>query len=72
MHETGNQPKGGVSILVRQDTSQSEVRIDTNLQVKAVKVTTHKTITLCSMFVPPSRQLTESEFNQVLDQLPRP
>ena len=71
-HETDSQPKGGVSILIRQDTPQSEVHIDTNLQVKAVKVTTHKTITLCSMYVPPSRQLTESELNKVLDQLPRP
>ena len=71
-HETDNEPKGGVSILIRQDTPQSEVHIDTNLQVKAVKITTHKTITLCSMYVPPSRQLTESELNKVLDQLPRP
>ena len=71
-HETDNQPKGGVSILIGQDTPQSEVHIDTNLQVKAVKITTHKTITLCSMYVPPFRQLTESALNKVLDQLPRP
>jgi hypothetical protein len=71
-HETDNQAKGGVSVLVRQDVPQSEIIVDTHLQVKAVKITAHKTITICSIYIPPSLKINGAEINQVLDQLPRP
>ena len=44
---------GGFSILVNKNITQSIVTLNTNLQAVAVKVTAHKTITLCSVYLPP-------------------
>ena len=43
--ETESRASGRVSILVNDNISQSIVILNTNLQVVAVKVTAHKTIT---------------------------
>ena len=47
--ETENRASGGVLILVNENVPQSIVTLNTNLQAVAVKVTAHKTITLCSV-----------------------
>ena len=59
--ETENRVSGGVSILVNENIPQSIVTLNTNLQVVAVKVTAHKTITLCSVYLPP-----RNHFNFIL------
>ena len=51
--ETENRASGGVSILVNENIPQSIVTLNTHLQAVAVKVTAHKTITLCSVYLPP-------------------
>ena len=51
--ETENRASRGVSILVNENVPQSIVTLNTNLQDVAVKVTAHKTITLCSVYLPP-------------------
>ena len=47
-HETENRASGGVSILVNENIPQSIVTLNTNLQVTA-----HKTIIICSVYLPP-------------------
>ena len=39
--------------IVNENVPQSIVTLNTNLQAVAVKVTAHKTITLCSVYLPP-------------------
>ena len=53
--ETENRASGGVFILVNENISQSIVTLNTNVQAVVVKVTAHKTITLCSVYLPPSQ-----------------
>ena len=48
--ETENTASGGVSILVNENIPQSIVRLNTNLQAVAVKVTAHKTNFMFGLF----------------------
>ena len=61
--ETEDRAFGGVSILVNEDIPKSIVQLNTNLQAVAVKVTAHKTITLCSVYLPPRNHF---QFNLLL------
>ena len=72
--ETENRASGGVSILVNENVPQSIVTLNTNLQAVAVKVTAHKTITLCSVYLPPRNHFNfnPKDLQSVIDQLPSP
>ena len=63
-----------VYILVNENIPQSIVRLNTSLQAVAVKVTTHKTITLCSVYLPTRNHLNfnPKDLQDVIDQLPSP
>ena len=72
--ETENRASGGVSILVNKNIPQSIVTLNTNLQAVAVKVTAHKTITLCSVYLPPRNHFNfnPKDLQSVIDPLPSP
>ena len=72
--ETENRPSGGVSILVNENVPQNIVTLNTNLQAVAIKVTAHKTITLCSVYLPPRNNFNfnPKDLQDVIDQLPSP
>ena len=72
--ETENRASGGVSILVNENIPQSIVTLNTHLQAVAVKVTAHKTITLCSVYLPPRNHFNfnPKDLQNVIDQLPSP
>ena len=72
--ETENRAYGGVSILVNENIPQSIVTLNTNLQAVAVKVTALKTITLCSVYLPPRNHFNfnPKDLQNVIDQLPSP
>ena len=72
--ETENRASGGVSILVNENVPQSIVTLNTNLQAVAVKVIAHKTITLCSVYLPPRNHFNfnPKDLQSVIDQLPSP
>jgi len=62
----------GSSILVKGGTPHEVIPLNTNLQAVAVKVTLHRTITLCSVYIPPGHKLTLVEMDNLIDQLPSP
>ena len=72
--ETENRASGGVSIFVNENIPQSIIKLNTNLQAVAVKVTAHKTITLCSVYLPPRNHFNfnPKDLQNVIDQLPSP
>ena len=70
--ETENRASGGVSILVNENIPQSIVTLNTNLQAVAVKIIAHKTITLCSVYLPPRNHFNPKDLQNVIDQLPSP
>ena len=61
---------GGSSILVRSPTPHSQLTLNTCLQAVAIRVTLKKTITVCSLYLPPSFNITD--LDELLDQLPPP
>ena len=63
---------GGSSILVKNNTLQRPIPLITQLQATAVRVTLHRAVTICSVYIPPDRHLSLRELNDLRDQLPKP
>ena len=63
---------GGASILVRQGVIHSRVPLTTNLQAVAVQLSLFKTITICSIYIPPSLKVQAQELADLVQQLPKP
>jgi hypothetical protein len=50
----------------------SQIDLNTNLQAIAVQLSLNKTITLCSIYIPPNYQLQSQEIINLIQQLPIP
>ena len=72
IHNTGHRANGGTSILVRNDIPQSQFPIKSKLQAVATKVMLHKTITICSVCIPPHEQINEIELKNLTKELTKP
>ena len=72
IYNTGHRASGGVSILIRNDIPQNKIHLNTQFQAIAVKVTLHRTINICSIYILPHDAINESEINNILQQLPTP
>lgn len=63
----------GVAILIKNTISHILIIINTNLQAVACQVRLHgRQITVCSLYIQPSYNLTANDLNQLCNQLPRP
>ena len=67
--DEGERAAGGSTILVRDNVLHSYVNLNTDLQAVAVRITLDKTITLCSVYIPPNSALGLA---QLADQLSTP
>ena len=63
---------GGAALLVKNGLLFSEVTLNTPLQAVAVRVSLDKTITFCSIYLPPSDNILFNDLDNLLDQLPTP
>ena len=72
INNTGHRALGGVSVLIKNGIPQCKIHLNTHLQAIAVKVTLHRTINICSIYIPPHDAINESEINNILQQLPTP
>ena len=63
---------GGVSVLVKKSIPHRQISLNANFQAVAVVLSLHKTITICSIYIPPRYQLGNRELSDLLDQLPSP
>ena len=61
-----------LSVLVRDGITYSEFTLHTTLQAKAVTISTSKTITIYSLYLPPSENLNIVLLSRLIDQLPTP
>ena len=62
---------GGVAVIVNNSVPHRSVRLDSTLQAIAVSVSLNKTITLCSVYLPPSLQIDIKKLDHLIDQLPK-
>ena len=63
---------GGSSIFINTNLIHSPVALDTELQAVAVRVSFAKTVTLCSIYVPPKSILSVHKLHNLIEQLPAP
>ena len=63
---------GGVAIIVNNSVPHRPINLVTTLQAVAVNISFNKTITLCSIYLPPSLPIDVKKLDHVLDQLPKP
>ena len=63
---------GGSSIVVNNSVPESLIPLNTNLQDVAVKVTLHKTLHACSIYLPSGDRFDVTYLERLLAQLPKP
>lgn len=63
---------GGVAICVRENFHSDEISLNTNLQAVAVKVFHPLELTICNLYIPPNFELTKSNLQDLINQLPPP
>eukprot|EP00745_Piridium_sociabile_P035474 TRINITY_DN619_c0_g1_i8.p1 TRINITY_DN619_c0_g1~~TRINITY_DN619_c0_g1_i8.p1 ORF type:complete len:361 (-),score=22.59 TRINITY_DN619_c0_g1_i8:3-1085(-) len=63
---------GGVALLLHKSLLYSPIHLETPLQAVAARVTLHKTVTICSVYLPPSLPVRRQDVSNLIEQLPRP
>lgn len=63
---------GGVSVIVNNNAPHSKINLNSNLQAVAVSITLHRVITFCSIYIPPSSDLSSTDLDNLVRQLPSP
>ncbi|WP_411567548.1 endonuclease/exonuclease/phosphatase family protein [Solemya velum gill symbiont] len=58
------------SIFIHNTVHHTPISLNTHLSVTAVRVTLHKVITICSVYLPPKQQLQLSDRDTLVLQLP--
>ena len=72
-HFTGNeQASAGVAVIVNNSVPHHSVKLDSTLQAVAVSISLNKTVTLCSVHLPPSSPIHARKLDNLLNQLPKP
>ena len=71
-HQAGDMASGGSTIVVNNSVPQSLIPLNTNLQAVAVKITLHRTIHVCSIYLPPGDRFNIADLEHLLAQLPKP
>jgi ribonuclease HI len=69
---TDGRPRGGVSIFIKRNIPHSQILLNTTLQATAVKISLHRPITLCSIYLPPSINIDIADLDAIVSQLPSP
>ena len=69
---TGERASGGASIIINNKIPQSEIHLNTTLQAVAISATLHRTITICSIYLPPNEPINNNEIENLIQQLPKP
>ena len=68
----GLRPSGGAGILIRKDIPHSLLNLNTNIQALACRISTPQPITLCSVYLPPSKTWKAADLLSLVAQLPPP
>ena len=64
--------KGGVAVFIKNSIHFNILNLNSCFQVAAVKVYLNKLITVCSIYLPPGVIFNSNNFEDLINQLPRP
>ena len=62
----------GCFIFIKKGIPYEVLELDTELQAVAVKVSLHKTIAVCNVYIPPHFNVAQSDLENLVNQLPAP
>jgi exonuclease III/ribonuclease HI len=65
-------PIGGTAILIENSVSHQRISLSTTLQAGAVRVSLVRSITVCSIYLPPRMDFNIAQLENLLNQLPKP
>ena len=65
-------PVWGVCLYVNKSCLHSPIDLDTPLQALATRVSGETTLTVCNLYLPPSKPVSRHLLENLIDQLPRP
>ena len=68
----GNRAREGVAVVVNNSVPHRTVNVSTTLQATVVNISLNKTITICSIYLPPSTPIDFTELDKLIEQLPKP
>ena len=63
--DSGGTVHGGAAILVKSSISHQEITLCTSLQAVAVRATCFKTVTVCSIYLPPSLKWRKADIEDL-------
>ena len=63
---------GGNTIIINNRCPSRQIQLKTNLQAIAVSVTLHRTISICSIYIPPRAKIEQKDLDEIVNQLPTP
>jgi len=69
---TDGRAKWGVSLLIQNTTPHQHIPLNTELQAIAAQVTLNRTVTVCSIYIPPGQFPNPRELEDLCSQLPKP
>jgi len=70
--EANGSVHGGSSVLVKPTTPHRQIKLQTGLQAIAIRATLGKTITVCSIYLPPTTVFNSTDLEDLINQLPSP
>ena len=71
IHNKGLKTSGGVSISIENNLPQTKIEVKTDIQAVAERATLHKTLNICSQYIPPHEQI-ESKLEDLIRKISKP
>ncbi|GFN87445.1 RNA-directed DNA polymerase from mobile element jockey [Plakobranchus ocellatus] len=68
----GGSPRGEAALLIRNGTRFSEIDLKTGLHAAAATISLEKTLTVCSLYLPPNSPVSKLSLAGLLEQIPKP
>ncbi|GFO20617.1 RNA-directed DNA polymerase from mobile element jockey, partial [Plakobranchus ocellatus] len=68
----GGSPGGEAALLIRNGTRFSEIDLKTGLHAAAATISLEKTLTVCSLYLPPNSPVLKLSLAELFEQLPKP
>ncbi|GFN92578.1 RNA-directed DNA polymerase from mobile element jockey [Plakobranchus ocellatus] len=68
----GGSPGGEAALLIRNGTRFSEIDLKTGLHAAAATISLEKTLTVCSLYLPPNSPVSKLSLAELFEQLPKP
>ena len=57
---------GGASIMIHSTVPHCKIDLNTNLQAIAIKASLNKSITICSIYIPPNKRMSQNDLENVV------